>query len=173
MQRPATLDHLSNFTPKMSLWPRSPMWDMTRSPMWDDPFFREQYERFRMMERGMFPYWRNADPSVMSVANDTQQVINDDKRFAVSLDVSQFRPDELKVQLEGRQLVIEGKQENKGDNNYTERSFVRKWTLPDDVNIDAIRSELSDVGHLSIEAPKTGQKPENVRAIPIQRTLQQ
>ncbi|KHJ88791.1 Hsp20/alpha crystallin family protein, partial [Oesophagostomum dentatum] len=129
----------------MSLWPRS--------PAWDDPFFRDTFDRFGRFDRSMFPYWRTADPSIVSVANETQQMINNDQKFAVSLDVSQFRPDELRVQLQGRELVIEGKQENKGDGNYMERSFVRKWTLPPDVDVEGIRSDLNSAGHLSVEAP--------------------
>ncbi|KAK6053999.1 hypothetical protein COOONC_08496 [Cooperia oncophora] len=37
---------------------------------------------------------------------------------------------------------------------WTFRSFVRKWTIPDDVNLDAIYSNLNVKGHLSVEAPK-------------------
>ncbi|KAK6013773.1 hypothetical protein OSTOST_20884 [Ostertagia ostertagi] len=40
-------------------------------------------------------------------------IVDDDKKFAVSLDVSQFRPEELNVHVEGRELTIEGKQEHK------------------------------------------------------------
>ncbi|KAK6745055.1 hypothetical protein RB195_011641 [Necator americanus] len=141
----------------MSLWPRS--------PMWEDPFRDFPFD----MPRSMFPYWRNADHSVLHVANETQQVVNNDQKFAVSLDVSQFRPEELRVHLEGRELVIEGKQENKTNNNYMERSFTRKWTLPDGVNMEGIRSELNNVGHLTVEAPKIGRELEQRRTIPIQR----
>ncbi|ETN69165.1 Hsp20/alpha crystallin family protein [Necator americanus] len=84
------------------------------------------------------------------------QVVNDDKKFAVSLDVSQFRPEELKVNLDGRRLTVEGKQERKDDHSFIARSFVRSWTLPDEANVDALRTELNDKGQLTIEAPKTG-----------------
>ncbi|VDM77050.1 unnamed protein product [Strongylus vulgaris] len=36
------------------------------------------------------------------------------------------------------------------------RSFVRSWTLPEDANPEALRTELNDKGQLTIEAPKTG-----------------
>ncbi|EYC26881.1 hypothetical protein Y032_0009g404 [Ancylostoma ceylanicum] len=95
----------------MSMWPRSPMWD---EHFRDFPFFDR-------LDRSMFPYWRNADQSVMHVANETQQVVNNEQKFAVSLDVSQFRPDELKVHIEGHDLIVEGKQQNKSEGNYMER----------------------------------------------------
>ncbi|KAE9411833.1 hypothetical protein Angca_009432, partial [Angiostrongylus cantonensis] len=49
------------------------------------------------------------------------EVINDDRKFAVTLDVSQFHPDEVKVNLKGRDLIIEGRQEHKDDSSYRKR----------------------------------------------------
>lgn len=49
------------------------------------------------------------------------QTVDDDKRFAVSLDVSQFRPEELNVHVEGRELTIEGKQEHKTEDSSIHR----------------------------------------------------
>ncbi|KHJ84162.1 Hsp20/alpha crystallin family protein, partial [Oesophagostomum dentatum] len=100
------------------------------------------------------------------VGNEVKQVVNDDKKFAVSLDVSQFRPEELKVHLDGRDLTIEGKQEEKTEHGYIGRSFLRKWSLPKDCDLDAVQTHLTDVGHLSIEAPKTGEHTHR-RTIPI------
>ncbi|KAJ1353337.1 hypothetical protein KIN20_009943 [Parelaphostrongylus tenuis] len=142
----------------MDLWPRS------MSHMMDE-YFRD-LDHF---ERSLFPYWRNADHSALHVANEAQQMVNDDKKFAVSLDVSQFRPEELKVHLEGRELTIEGKHQHKDDTNYMERSFVRKWTLPEDIDQEALRTQLNDAGHLCIEAPKVGLPSAQKRSIPIER----
>ncbi|KAK6045500.1 hypothetical protein COOONC_16996 [Cooperia oncophora] len=77
---------------------------------------RAMYDTMRDVDRtekAIFPYWRNADHSVLHVANDTVKAVDDDKKFAVTLDVSQFRPEELNVHLDGRVLTIEGKQEHK------------------------------------------------------------
>ncbi|CAJ0609086.1 unnamed protein product [Cylicocyclus nassatus] len=116
--------------------------------------------------RPIMPYWRDADHSVLHVGNETKEVVNDEKKFAVSLDVSQFKPEELKVHLDGRDLTIEGRQEERTEHGFIERSFTRKWSLPEDCDVDAIQTHLTDVGHLSIEAPKTGQHT-NRRVIPI------
>ncbi|VDP04793.1 unnamed protein product [Heligmosomoides polygyrus] len=82
------------------------------------------------------------------MANDTQKVVDDDKRFAVSLDVSQFLPEELNGHVEGRELKIEGKQEQKSENSSIHRSFVRKWLLPENVDLDAVNTQLNNKGHL-------------------------
>ncbi|VDP14387.1 unnamed protein product [Heligmosomoides polygyrus] len=122
---------------------------------------------FDRFERSLFPYWRDADHSVLHVANEVQKTVDDDKRFAVSLDVSQFRPEELNVHLEGRELTIEGKQEHKTENSSMHRSFIRKWMLPEDVDLEAVRTELNDKGHLSVEAPKSSAEKSQRRTIPI------
>ncbi|CAJ0589093.1 unnamed protein product [Cylicocyclus nassatus] len=119
------------------------------------------------IDRSIFPYWRNADHSMLHVGNDTQQVIDDDKKFAVSLDVSQFRPEDLKVHIDGRELTVEGKQEHKGEHSFIHRSFIRKWTLPKTVDLDSVRTQLSDKGHLCVQAPKTDAERPNRRNIPI------
>ncbi|KHJ86105.1 Hsp20/alpha crystallin family protein [Oesophagostomum dentatum] len=99
----------------MSLWP-------TRyDPFYDDFFDRFERDLFSKRRRDIAPYWRNADHSVLHVANQTQEVVNDDKKFAVELDVSQFKPDEISVHLEDRELVIEGKQEHKDAKGYMHR----------------------------------------------------
>ncbi|KAK6016609.1 Hsp20/alpha crystallin family protein [Ostertagia ostertagi] len=75
-------------------------------------------------------------------------------------------PKSLKVHLDGRELTIEGKQQHKSDNSFMERSFVRTWTLPESVDLDAIRTQLNDAGHLSIEAPKTTEGGSQRRTLP-------
>ncbi|PIO56696.1 hypothetical protein TELCIR_21903 [Teladorsagia circumcincta] len=34
------------------------------------------------------------------------------------------------------------------------RSFMRSWTLPEDVKLEEVKSELTDKGRLTIEVPK-------------------
>lgn len=46
---------------------------------------------------------------------------------------------------------------------------MRQWTLPEDVDIDNIRSSLTEDGHLSIEAPKANPPAAALKAIPIQK----
>ncbi|KAJ1356639.1 hypothetical protein KIN20_014378 [Parelaphostrongylus tenuis] len=47
------------------------------------------------------------------------------------------------------------------------RSFVRKWILPEDVDVDALRTQLTDKGHLCVEAPKVTESGSKKRNIPI------
>ncbi|XGW23721.1 hypothetical protein V3C99_005718, partial [Haemonchus contortus] len=98
------------------------------------------------------------------------KVSDDGSKLAISLDVSKFKPDELKVNLDGRTLTVEGKQEVKEGSSYTSRSFLRQWTVPEGVDVEQIRSTLTENGHLAIEVPKA--KPAiTSRSIPIQKAV--
>ncbi|PIO67839.1 Hsp20/alpha crystallin family protein, partial [Teladorsagia circumcincta] len=149
---------------EMSLWrrPRSPSWSM-------DSHFDEISRRIdRALDecrRDMQRFEESFFPR--SKYGEAQRVINDDRRFAVELDVSQFHPDEVKVNLDGRDLIIEGRQEHKSDKSYEKRSFVRKWRLPDSADVDAINSRLSDSGLLSVEVPKVPSSSSFRRNVPI------
>lgn len=46
---------------------------------------------------------------------------DDDFKLTWSLDVSHFVPEDLKVNLDGRTLTIDGKQESKEDDSYSMR----------------------------------------------------
>merc|ERR1712000_447977 len=80
-------------------------------------------------------------------ANDEViKVKDDDTKFEVTLDVSEYKPEELKVTTVNNTLAIEGKHEaQKSDENNTAtstasgsshvmRQFSRKWTLPSNCN---------------------------------------
>ncbi|VDO67034.1 unnamed protein product [Heligmosomoides polygyrus] len=58
------------------------------------------------------------DHAILDVANKAHEVVNDDKKFVVDLDVSHFKPEDLEVHIEGRDLTIEGRQEEKTDHWY-------------------------------------------------------
>ncbi|KAE9416638.1 hypothetical protein Angca_006779 [Angiostrongylus cantonensis] len=134
-------------TSKMSFWHMSRMMER----------MMDEYMKEMAVHNSRFTqYWKDADHSMLQVANEAHQVVDDEKKFAVSIDVSHFKPEELKVSLDGKVLTVEGKQECKNDNSYMARSFVRSWTLPNDVDTNAIQTELNDQGKLTIEAPKNG-----------------
>ncbi|KAJ1349297.1 hypothetical protein KIN20_004789 [Parelaphostrongylus tenuis] len=148
----------------MSLWIR---------PATILPRFVEECMRdFRHMERMMFaPLFRTVPYEI--VDRSASEIIDNESKFAVSLDVSQFKPENLKVNIDGHRLTIEGKEELKEDNGYSMRSFTRQFVLPGDVNLDAIRSSLSDKGQLSVEAPKLARSSESAgKSIPIEHVAE-
>lgn len=91
--------------------------------------------------------------------------------FQVSLDVQQFKPNEVTVKIQDNTIVIEGKHEERQDQHgFISRHFTRKYVLPKEVDIDQVASTLSSDGILTIKAPKKQAAIEGERVIQIQQT---
>ena len=91
------------------------------------------------------------------------KVKQSDDKFEVTLDVPQYRPEELKVTVINNILSIEGahnesKKESKDEDgsfaSSVMRQFSRKWTLPPNCDPDKVQSNLSSDGILMVTAPK-------------------
>jgi len=84
------------------------------------------------------------------------RVKEDDSKLEVSLDTSQYRPDELKVSVSDGVLLVEGKHEEKAEDGskMVSRMFSRKYSLPPTTQPDLVASNLSSDGVLVVTAPK-------------------
>merc|ERR1712170_261922 len=91
-------------------------------------------------------------------SKDTEviRVKEDDSKLEVSLDTSQYRPDELSVSVSDGVLRVEGKHEEKAEDGskMVSRMFSRKYTLPPSTKQEEVASNLSSDGVLVITAPK-------------------
>ncbi|XP_034980348.2 heat shock protein 30C-like [Zootoca vivipara] len=93
--------------------------------------------------------------------------------YQYSLDVTGFEPEELSVKVEGRKLTVSGKHDKKteGTDGCVSHEFreVRKEVLlPGDANIEALVCNFStELGCLSIEAPRLVPKSVGERTVPI------
>ncbi|EFO87011.1 hypothetical protein CRE_19335 [Caenorhabditis remanei] len=122
---------------------------------------------FDEMTRGsLLPYWRDADHNSFNFSDTIGEIINDESKYAIQLDVSHFKPEDLKIELNGRELKVEGSQETRTEHSYSKRSFSKMVLLPEDVDVAALKSAISNEGRLQIEAPKS---TNNSRVIPINR----
>uniref|UniRef100_A0A1I7TBV7 SHSP domain-containing protein n=1 Tax=Caenorhabditis tropicalis TaxID=1561998 RepID=A0A1I7TBV7_9PELO len=107
---------------------------------------------------------RDADHNSFNFSDNIGEIVNDDSKFSVQLDVTHFKPENLKIQLDGRELKIEGSQESKSEHGYSKRTFSKMILLPEDTDLSAVKSAISNEGKLQIEAPKTANTS---RSIPI------
>ncbi|XP_017883750.1 protein lethal(2)essential for life-like [Ceratina calcarata] len=99
----------------------------------------------------------------------------DKNKFQVTLDVQQFAPEEVSVKVVGKNVIVEGKHEEKQDEHgWISRQFVRKYLVPDQCDIDQLKSSLSSDGVLTITAPRKEPEPQskNERIIQIENTGQ-
>lgn len=97
----------------------------------------------------------------------------DKDKFQVTLDVSQFAPEEITVKVVDQKVVIEAKHEEKRDEHgWVSRQFVRKYIVPSQCDINQVESHLSSDGILSITAPRKEplQSRSNERTVKVHYT---
>jgi len=95
---------------------------------------------------------------------------NELNKFLVKLNVPNFIPEEITIKVAGNILLVEGKHQEKQDENghsYVSRQFTRRYILPDDVDLEQLCSSM-DENILTIHAPKKKfQLDGSERVIPI------
>ncbi|GFY62996.1 protein lethal(2)essential for life [Trichonephila inaurata madagascariensis] len=102
------------------------------------------------------PWVPDPSPHTNQHRNSGQsEVKNDDNQFQVSLNVKQFKPEEIEVKIVDNYIIIHGKHEEKNDEHgFVAREFTRKYMLPQNCQAETVTSSLSPDGVLSILAPK-------------------
>ena len=119
----------------------------------------------------MLPLWAMSGDlrtEMMPSNSNRHEVIKvkqDDKKFEVAIDVSDYKPEEIKVTTVDNELRIEGKHEQHKEDkknaggevsSFVMKQFSRKWTLPKDVDPKNVVSNLSSDGLLMVTAPRQG-----------------
>ncbi|UYV62657.1 CRYAA [Cordylochernes scorpioides] len=89
---------------------------------------------------------------LLALPQHQSEVVHSDDKFQVHLDVSNYRPEELSVKMVA--VVVRGKQEKKDGHSWVSREFNRRYSLPPDVDSQALTSTLTPQGVLTLEAPK-------------------
>ena len=80
--------------------------------------------------------------------------------FQVSFNLSEFSPEEIQVKLIGDNvLYVEAKHMSKKDGREVERYFSHYYSVPDNVDIEAIKSTISKDGTLKMTAPLMNKQP--------------
>merc|ERR1719186_2489974 len=110
--------------------------------------------------RWMLPSLKNEFKDMNLFQSKDSEVIRvkeDDNKMEVSLDTSQYRPDELSVSVSGGVVSVEGKHEEKAEDGskMVSRQFVRKYTLPNGAKPEDVVSNLSSDGVLVITAKRS------------------
>ena len=89
--------------------------------------------------------------------------------FKVTLNVSQFTPEDLKVNVVNGFVQVNGKHDERQDEHgYISREFTRRYQLPDDIDPQTMKSTLEPEGLLSVFAPRKQEEPsEEDHEVPI------
>ncbi|ULU01659.1 hypothetical protein L3Y34_001750 [Caenorhabditis briggsae] len=99
------------------------------------------------------------------------EITNTSHGFTIEIDVFHFLPEEIKVVLTDDTLSISGERfESTGDGHTLRRSFSRKYSIPEDVHLDTIRSHLTNSGVLIINGSRKGWRETSISTYqPAQR----
>ncbi|XP_046404242.1 uncharacterized protein LOC124169634 isoform X2 [Ischnura elegans] len=97
---------------------------------------------------------------------------HEDDDFHIEIDVHDFAAGEISVKKVDNKIVVEGNHDARESGGITAaRHFLHRYTLPDGVKHDEIKSSLSSDGILTVSAPKNHtQKPAEELIIPITPT---
>src|SRR6202051_1800828 len=114
------------------------------------------------------PARRESGREALTVADwiPTVDITEDDKEYLVKAEIPEVDKKDVKVTVQERVLTIQGERKQVKEENNTrfhriERAygtFVRSFTLPEDVEEDKVRAEFKD-GMLLVHVPKT-EKPQ-------------
>merc|ERR1712172_203677 len=170
-----------------------------RDPFMEDPFFkntlstiessrddffkkaREGFEdslkQMESMMSGLSSDWTNPSPvdsHFNSAMNHGDNCVirhhEDETKMEVQLDTVGYKPDELKVEVEGGVVRVEGRHQEKSSSGQVmvSRQFARQYALPQGAKPEEVVSSLSKDGVLAIQVPKHApQKLSSSRAVPI------
>jgi crystallin alpha B len=119
---------------------------------------------------GSSPYWLRHRHHERGAETGVSEVKNDKHEFAINLDVSHFKPEEIKVKAKDNTVEVSAKHEEKMDQHgFVSRAFTRRYVLPKDVDVTHLSSHLTNDGVLCVQAPKIVKEDESKeRVIPIE-----
>jgi len=128
--------------------------------MWNEPWFTGVYEddgRHRSLLR----------PA--EGLGDARVKLSDD-RFQVTIDVRQFSPEDVVVQSDDKgELVVKGHhgadREGLVGGMFTERSFTRRFSLPDNCKEKELHCEIGTDGFLRVTVPRSNEEGAKIHHI--------
>ncbi|GBP81299.1 Protein lethal(2)essential for life [Eumeta japonica] len=104
-------------------------------------------------------------------ALEEPQIYTDPEKFEISLNVRHFKPDELRVRVKNRYIIVEGKhkESNEDHKHFITNHFVQRFALPAGSKSEEVTAVLKANGVLSVSAPKHElPPPPPEREVPIE-----
>uniref|UniRef100_A0AC35TL48 SHSP domain-containing protein n=1 Tax=Rhabditophanes sp. KR3021 TaxID=114890 RepID=A0AC35TL48_9BILA len=93
------------------------------------------------------------DRQLTKIREKPSKIVKERKRIIVYVDMSNFKPEDIEVQVEQGRLIVIAEQEVELNKSTTiTKRFSRKFVIPDDVRHECIATELDKYGQLKITA---------------------
>lgn len=138
------------------------VWGLVRPSSDVQRIMRDMDRRMQAFEREFFkiPPFRFLNPQVIPI----EGVPATDVKFRVDVDVSGFKPEDIKISMKEGKLKIEASMDRTEDGTRIKQHLVREFTLPPNLDEKSVESLLHDNGVLTIEAST---KSEGAKKLPI------
>jgi len=121
-------------------------------------------QMFRLLPQDLFDVQKNEiQPKGRMIVEEKGET-----KLKLEFDVHEFKPEEVKVKVLGNNILqVSADHEEKTDQGYQRRNFVRQYSLPAGVESDKLRPTLTKDGVLTIEGPAPALKASE-RMVPIE-----
>ncbi|NP_001276564.1 alpha-crystallin B chain-like precursor [Bombyx mori] len=98
------------------------------------------------------------------------QIIANDDKLEVNMNVKRFSPDEIKVTVKNKYITVEGKHKEAGDiKKFLTNHFVQRFVLPPGSKQEEVRAIYKENGILTVLVPKHElPPPPPERLVPIE-----
>ncbi|XP_033113437.1 uncharacterized protein LOC117114019 [Anneissia japonica] len=121
---------------------------------------------------------KNPDPKQYIIGpqgNPQMSLVQYDNRsFQATMDLSEYSPQEIQVKVKDRTVTVNANhREANNQGGFTQRSYSRQYTLPDDVNPNMVKCFINEKGELAVEAPRFQPISTHDRVVPIEMRFPQ
>lgn len=114
---------------------------------------REFMYPFYDIQSNYYRPWKRSNQNISKEFGST--IENDKGNYKITLDVQHFRPNDISVKVSDKEIIVEGKHEERPDTHgFVSRQFMRRYPLPSHCPADNVTSSLSSDGILTIIALK-------------------
>ena len=93
--------------------------------------------------------------------------LDDNGNFKFDLDITGYKPEELKIDMEGRELVIAGHHSTEDEHGKSEHRFTRRFLVPESIDIESIKANILEDKVLEITGNKMAIKESEKKSIEI------
>merc|ERR1712142_1026581 len=111
-------------------------------------------------------FGQNSDTIFSSKDSNQIRMVDDDTKLEISLDTTDYKPDELKVSAGQGLICVEGKYE--AGQVMVSRQFSKKYSMPASAKAEEVISNLSQDGVLVVSVPKREAIKQENRSVPIE-----
>lgn len=142
-----------------------PFFADTFTPRWIQPRvnpMRDLNQLFSMMQDYFDQQSFDVQPHLGQL-----NVSKDGSEFQYGCNVGGFKPEELKVDVDGDEVVVQAEHNHKDETQSVTRMFVRRFKLPKGVDKNSIKCDLDEKGMMKIYGQQLAIEAPQVKNVPI------